>query len=245
MSEIESSILEKIQKLLTLQKGAEAIGSLHEAELAATKAGELLLKYNLDLADVTGFQKPESTDIHRFDEREIINPKNEGQWIHSLYHVISRHNFCKMIRITIRGGEDYVSIIGTKDNVESVKFISQQVESRIRTAESHAWKRNLSDEKRNAFRRGFFMGAVRGIDVQLTEKRKQDEMANNKVTTLVVVTGAKLDKFIQNEFHHLRSGKATRGLSANNGYAAGHAEGRSMNINKGVGGSTINNKYLS
>ena len=35
MSEIEISILEKIQKLLRLQKGAEEIGSLHEAEVVA------------------------------------------------------------------------------------------------------------------------------------------------------------------------------------------------------------------
>jgi hypothetical protein len=245
MQEIESPILEKIQKLLNLQKGAEAIGSLHEAELAAQRVTDLLLKYNLDMEDVTSFQKPDAKNLQRFDETGIVNPKNEGQWVHSLYNVIARHNFCRVIKIGQRDAQkDYIVLIGTKDNVTSVKFLSEQLDNRIRIVEKDAWRKNTSDEKRNAFRRGFFMGAVRGIDLQLTEKRKQEEAANTKVTTLVVTNKNALETFINQEFNHLRRGK-TRSLSAANGYAQGHATGKSMSINKGVGTSTNNHKHLN
>ena len=234
--EIENNILERIQKLLNLQKGAEAVGSLHEAELAAVRVHELLLKYNLDIADVTGFVKPEASKIDRFDERDIVNPKNEGQWIHALYHILCRHNFCRLVIIN-RGDLKYASLIGTKVNVESVKFLGDQLENRIRLAEKDAWRRNLSSEKRNAFRRGFFIGAVRGIDDQLILKKREEEAFNNKVTALVISNKDKLDKFMNDEFHNLKNGKPTR-VSASNGMGMGYEKGRSMSINNGITGNT-------
>ena len=47
------SIIEKVQKLLRLQKGAEDIGSLEEAANAAEKVQTLLLKHNLEMADIS------------------------------------------------------------------------------------------------------------------------------------------------------------------------------------------------
>lgn len=244
MSESEVTILEKVQKLLRLQHGAEAIGSLHEAELAAQKAQDLLLKYNLELADVTGFVKPDANDIRRFDETGIVNPKNEGKWIHSLFSVLCRHNFCRLIVRTSKYMDDYAILIGTKDNVEVVKFLADQLSNRIRIAEKNAWKANTSDEKRNAFRRGFFLGAVRGIDQQLELKRLADIQANVKVTTLVHVQDNKIKEFIQKEFDNLSKGRSSR-VSATNGYAMGKETGRSMNINRGVQGNNVNNKRLN
>ena len=246
MPEIEEAILTKIQKLLNLKVGAEQIGSLHEAENAAIRVTELLLKYNLELEDVTGFVKPDAKDIRRFNEEGIINPKNEGKWIHALYNILCKYNFCKMITNTSKYNTkaDYAILIGTKDNVESVKFLAEQLEARIRTAEKGAWTRNNSREKRNTFRRGFFQGAVFGIHSQLMEKRAMEQMQNNKVTALVLSRDTKLKEFIQNEFSRLTQGKANRGLSGANGHSMGYETGKNMNINKGVEG-TISNKYLN
>lgn len=235
--EIENNILERIQKLLNLQQGAEAVGSLHEAELAAVRVHEILLKYNLDMADVTGYVKPETSQINRFDEEGIINPKNEGKWIHTLYHVLCKHNFCKMVINSGRTEHPYAILIGTKVNVESVKFLADQLENRIRIAEKDGWKRNFSSEKRNAFRRGFFLGAVRGIDDQLRLKKLQEEANNNKVTALVLSVDKKLNTFMENEFHNLKPGKAAR-TTARLGVSMGYEQGRSMNINNGITGNT-------
>jgi hypothetical protein len=245
MAEVKESILEKIQKLWRLQKSAEEIGSLHEAELAATRVTELLLKYNLEMEDINSFKKSDAQDLLRFDERGIINPKNEGKWVHSLYHTISRYNFCKVITMVDRSGitKDYVTIIGTKDNVESVKFLCEQLEYRVRVSEKLAWKINPSDEKRNTFRRGFFMGAVKGINFQLKTKREEEARANVKVTALVLSRDAKMKDFVEKEFHHLGNNKQ-HNLSSQTGAVMGFIEGRSMSINKGVKGSTIINKSL-
>lgn len=235
--EIENNILEKIQKLLNLQHGAEAVGSLHEAELAAVRVHELLLKYNLDMADVTGYVKPEASEVNRFDEEGIINPKNEGKWIHTLYHVLCKHNFCKMVINSGRTEHPYAILIGTKVNVESVKFLADQLENRIRIAEKNGWRSNYSSEKRNAFRRGFFLGAVKGIDDQLILKKRQEEANNNKVTALVLSVDKKLNTFMENEFHNLKPGKAAR-TSARTAVNMGYEQGRSMNINNGITGNT-------
>lgn len=234
--EIENNILERIQKLLNLQKGAEEVGSLHEAELAAVRVHELLLKYNLDMADVTGYVKPEASEINRFDEKGIINPKNEGKWIHALYHTLCRYNFCSLI-VHIRAEHPYAILIGTKVNVESVKFLADQLENRIRILEKNAWKQNRSSEKRNAFRRGFFYGAVKGIDDQLQAKKRQEEADNNKVTALVISNRNKLETFIDSEFGNLRPGKAIKS-SAASGMTMGYRQGRSMDINDGITGNT-------
>jgi hypothetical protein len=235
--EIENNILEKIQKLLNLQHGAEAVGSLHEAELAAVRVHELLLKYNLDIADVTGYVKPEASEINRFDEEGIINPKNEGKWIHNLYSVLCRHNFCKMVINVGIAEHPFAILIGTKVNVESVKFLGDQLENRIRIAEKEGWRSNYSSEKRGAFRRGFFLGAVKGIDDQLKLKKLQEEANNNKVTALVVSMDKKLNTFMENEFNNLRPGKASR-TSSRMGVKMGYEKGRSMNINSGITGNT-------
>jgi len=242
--QVDNKLLEKIQKLLRLQQGAEAIGSLEEAKNAATRVTELLLKYNLDLEDVTGFVKPDEKDIRRFNEREIENPKNEGQWIFKLYNTISKFNFCKMVVTQPHGGKPWISLIGTKVNVEAVKFIADQLESRIRTAEKKAWSINTSTEKRNAFRRGFFSGAVTGIYNQLEEKRNLEARANAKVTALVLSHDFKMKSFLDNEFGPLTNVRRTSRLSAVNGHHLGYQEGRSMNINKGVTGSSDNTKQL-
>lgn len=65
-----------------------------------------------------------------------------------------------------------------------------------------------------------------------------------KVTALVLSRDAKMSEFLSTEFTRLVAGKSRRGLSAVNGYAMGHAEGKRININKGVEGSTIINKRL-
>jgi hypothetical protein len=245
MAEIDDSILEKIQKLLRLQKSAEEIGSLHEANLAAERVTDLLLKYNLELEDIGNHTPAEKTDLHRFNEEDITNPKNEGKWVHALYNILCKYNFCRMIISVNRFDhlKDYAILLGTKDNVESVKFLADQLEERIRSAEKEAWKHNISPEKRNAFRRGFFMGAVRGIDTQLREKRERETQANVKVTSLVLSRDSKMREFMEQQFSNLRQSRGTR-TSAVNGYAQGHAHGRNMSINRGVEGSSNQHKAI-
>ena len=85
MTEQTKSIIEKVQKLLSLQKGAEVIGSLKEAANAAEKVQTLLLKYNLEMADISAYDPDREQKIGRAIYRDVYAKKNEGKWIYRLY----------------------------------------------------------------------------------------------------------------------------------------------------------------
>jgi len=237
----KNSIIEKVQKLLELQKGAEAIGSLEEAANAAEKVQRLLIKYNLELADIAEYEPEKKAKVGRAACRDIYAKKNEGQWIYRLYTVLANHNFCQVILFTYRmenGKKNmYVNLIGTRENVTVVKFLSDQLESRIRVLEKKAWEnRFFRQEKRNAFRRAYFMGACEGINAQLKDAKVRAMQENVKVTDLVVQTDKELADAIKKMFPNLKEGRMSKSLSARMAGMMGYNDGKSMNINRGIDG---------
>lgn len=240
MTDQTKTIIEKVQKLLELQKGAESIGSLAEAVNAAEKVQTLLLKYNLEMADISAHDPEQEQKMGRVIYQDVYAKKNEGQWIYRLYTVLAKHNLCKIIFTEFRdmyGKKNmYVNLIGTKDNVLVVKFLADQLENRIRRLETKAWNEEGRHfgEKRNAFRRAYFMGACHGIDTQLAEaKRKAMEIP--QVNALVLATDIKLRNAVAQFFPYLRTGRATRSLSAQVGGSLGYRDGKNMAINRGIG----------
>ena len=237
-------ILEKLSKLIEFQKGAEKIGSLEEAANAAEKVQALLIKHNLEMADLSTFAPKDKQEIGKMQYRDIFAQKNEGKWIYSLYNVLAAHNFCKLVLssffdIKLRKTNQFVVLVGKKDNVETVRFLGDQLENRIRMLEKKAWgsKPLFVNEKRNTFRRGYFQGAVWGIDKQL-KLAKEKAMANNtNVYALVKTSDNQLNDAMQKLFTNLREGRQSRGSSSTMGTTLGFQDGLNMNINKGVEGN--------
>lgn len=242
MTEKTTSIIEKVQKLLSLQKGAEAIDSLEEAANAAEKVQKLLLKYNLEMADITAHSPEKKSAMGKMSYREVSAKKNEGQWIYDLYSTLAHHNFCQIIFTTYRMENSkrnkFVNIVGTKENVQVVKFLAEQLESRLRVLEVKAWKesRGQTGEKRNAFRRGYFVGACFGINSQLDEVKRRAMQESVKVTDLVVQTDKQLKDAVALAFPFLRNGRKTRAPGAEIAGSLGYRDGKAMNINRGVEG---------
>ena len=227
------SILEKIQKLLELQNGAEAIGSLEEANNAAEKVQRLLTKYNLDLADVSLHTQKNSSDIGKFDFQDAENKKNEGQWIFALYNGIAKHNFCRcVIRRFHQNGmkKGYVTIVGSAVNVDVVRSLSIRMEERIRTFESRAWKNEgqFYEKNRNAFRRAYFMGAAAGLEAQLRKAKEREMQENVKVNTLVIQNDAELEKRMMELFSNLTQARSTGNLKSRQAMSKGYRDGLNM-----------------
>lgn len=246
------AIIEKVKKLLELQKGAEAIGSLEEAANAAEKVQAILFKYNLELADVSNHINKSDDDIKRFEEKGIYAKKNEGQWIYHLYGMLAKHNLCGIILSGfwddhMRKRNLYVNIIGTKENVEVVKFLGDMLEERIRILCKRAYNQEGKfDEKNpNAFRRAYYMGAVHGIDTQLIEAKERAMQANVKITALVLAHDRKVQNAISEMFPSLKSGRRSRGPGCGIGGALGYRDGKEISINKGIGGSENATKSLN
>lgn len=242
MTDENKTIIERVQKLLELQKGAEAINSLEEAANAVEKVQKILLKYNLEMADVTRHNPKKKSAMGKASYREVSSKKNEGQWIYNLYSVLACHNFCSVILTQYRmenGKKNkYVNLVGTKENVQVVKFLAEQLESRLRVLEVRAWKEEGSwtGEKRNAFRRGYFIGACQGIGSQLEEAKRRAMQESMKVTDLVVQTDKQLNDAIAMIFPYLKNSRRSRASNAMVAGSLGYRDGKAMNINRGVKG---------
>jgi len=236
-------IIQKVQKLLEFQKGAEAIDSPEEAANAAEKVRKLLTKYNLTMEEVG--QKVDDKGVVRKDFQDITNKKNEGQWIFDLYWGLAKYNFCKIIIITeFQGTSNYKSIykkigclIGEEYNVLTVKYLGEQLEYRLRAMARKAWKEMQYDisEKKNAFMRGYFRGATSGIKDQLYEQQQRQMQEQVQVNALVHLKDKKVDEAVREMFPNLKSSRASR-ISATGAYGRGRQDGKNISINKGVEG---------
>jgi hypothetical protein len=183
---LDPKIIEKIQKLINLEEGARSVGSLHEAENAAARLQEFLMKYNLDMETVKAatIEKKAEMDniVIECDEKQ---DKRESNWVPTLYIAIANNNLC-----TIYTNGTKVRIFGHKINVSIVAYIAEQMIAKIRIAEKMSWasyeKANPDGEKRGTFRRGFFKGAGIGIGVRLRQQRRDMMQDTNPYAVMIV-----------------------------------------------------------
>lgn len=121
----KDNLINKIKNLLDL---AEDENSQHEAEAAAKKAQALIMKYNIEEAELR--QGDEATIEESLFHLWKIKNKSEGVWVRNLFHSVAKFNFCKII-IAKRWIDDewkeVLYILGEKDNIELVKYLSTPV----------------------------------------------------------------------------------------------------------------------
>jgi len=231
-------VIEKIKKLMALQESAQKVGSLEEAANAAEKIQTLLLKHNLEMFDIHSSKN--KSHIKRDDLKGVYNKKNEGEWIFILYSEIARNNFCDVILQGYFDGKDkkkYVILLGDKDNSEVVRFMALQAENAIRHLETLCWKKLTGQhgDKRNAFRRAYFMGAARGIGAQLRVAKEKAMKSSENVFAMVKVNSDALEKAKEIEFPNLRSGKMRKNLSSDIGGMEGFKDGYGLSLKQGIG----------
>ena len=122
-----NKVLDKIKKLLALQKSAEDIGSLEEAQNAAAQVSKLVLKYNIDMADVQEGPEEDRIGVVRMAIHEILPfNKTHGRWLHSLYHVVAKFNFCRSLSYHTIPKHCIIEIWGEEHNVAIVLDRSEE-----------------------------------------------------------------------------------------------------------------------
>lgn len=231
------NVIAKIQKLINLKEGAEAIGNIHEAENAALRIQEFLFKHNLSMEDVENAEIKEKIRmvVTEFD----LNPhqaKTEAEWLFKLFGSIANHYLCKAIRTRhgiIKNDQGVMKILGDTNNVAIVIYTVEQLISKIHIAEKMSWKNYLGPEKRNTYKRGFLIGAVQGIDAKLSEQERQMTQENNSMALMVINKKKELEAFTLTKFNNIKYSRAS-GISSQDGSIHGYAAGYKMNINKGV-----------
>lgn len=262
LDQLPEDLISKIQKLINLKEGAEAIGSLAEAENAATRLQQLLMKHNLDLETVRAHQINKKAEM--FDQWVDLRDKadkRESFWVPKLYGAIARNNLC-FVNVSEHG----VWIVGEKHNAAMVMYIAEQLIAKIRIIEKSAWKIYEAaplerawgqKEKRGTWRRGFYAGAAQGIDQKLKREAQEMQQENNPFAVMIVNRAKTVNDYLEEKYwkpaeeraeamtdkerkkaeretRKLMKRKGPREISSNDGYRSGYDTGLKINIDKGL-----------
>jgi hypothetical protein len=229
-------IVERIKKLLALSSSQNP----HEAALAAAKAQELLFRHNLSMSMVEAALEGGSSGYvsDRFDSGGWM------QWRLRLLSAVARNNFCR--GVSYQGTRD-VGIVGEPHNVTVVKhlyaFLVREV---LRLADLEVKEQHgLDEEESRAWKRSFYLGAVRTIAQRLATQRQRDISADPQAAALVVRKDQELDEAYREHFPTAQSNeddeegapapaRQDRGPSRprrTDGYRAGVLAGRTIPLN--------------
>jgi hypothetical protein len=228
---IPEDLLRKLHALLakTEDRGASAA----EAESAALKVQELLLKHNLSLSDVEGKSKKGKRNFNKglFDLAGV-QKRHDSNWVACLINILSQHNLCVAIHSPMH---KRMMVLGEAHNIEIILYFTDMLIPKIEAACRNAWGNYSGYEKRNTFRRGFLLGCVSGINAKLHLQKMQMEQQNNSITALVRVSNAELEIF-KNEIvgPTAPNKKAGKTRKSEESRGIGFRAGQNMEMNKGL-----------
>ena len=216
------TVIEKIKKLNAL---AADMANENEAALAAAKVQALLMQYNLTMETVA--DKPDANPYEKNEEELKCNRNTKG-WKAALYHVIARHNFCRIVNFP---ATTKIAVIGKRHNQEAVRYMFDYLEREIERLAKKAAGYQL--QKKAMYFRDYCNGAVRTINDRLKEQKEAMETTQAECFALVVKTDAELEQAKRAYFPHTTTG--TRYVRQGEGFTAGREGAQGIGLRKGIG----------
>jgi hypothetical protein len=228
MSTLDTKLLEKIQKLLSLATSPNE----HEAKLAAEKANELLIRHNLSLSDLTVGESLSE----RYDNKPVYEGKVmsfETKWVMQL---MNSHFFVQPIYRSARkvphnpklNRPAHIWFVGTKTNVEVASYVFQFLCQKYK----QLWKEYQTQTgAHNHLKGSYYEGLTHGIHTQLSAKRKQVETS----MALVVQQDPNLRKAVDQYHGRIRSSSGPNPMVDDQGVRNdGYVQGERLNISRGL-----------
>ena len=249
----KSKIIEKVQKMLRLQKSAEELGSVEEANAAAMAVQRVLLSYNLTLMDIPTEERKEKMKIEEGETLSYYDTYGTV-WTRNLAAILCNHNFCKLLKLN--NGHDDMRILGLQENVVAVgelyKYLAPAFRKlAIKAFQAHyenRWGKDWRDgcsasyarRLRDEYMKSFLMGCTRGLDAQLTEIDRRAKAEVPGTSALVVCHEAAFQDYFKDK--HIKT-TTLRGGDYHNVSAsdAGYQAGRNISLNKQVSGASDTN----
>jgi len=235
------SIREKIKKLLAK---AEGTNNLHEAELFAKKATELMAQYAIEREDLMTKEAPEQVEQMSIPYSLFWGDKKEGMdWHVMLWSIIARYNMGFVLddpnsrSIKIYAEPTYATLI--QSVVLSLLARLRAIAKAETSKQSKAMKIAQIKFNPNAFKRAFLLGAVRGIADQLKEQKQELEKEYTQLPAIITNNNEKIKIYLESKGIGFKSSKAAN-LKNKAGLSSGYNTGKNMNIGSGVnlGGSS-------
>lgn len=223
-------IISKIHKLFELANS----DNQHEATLAMEKANQLLVKYNLQMADISKEEKSYSDEVVAEEPYLRIHQKFILPIMKSFFFIdvfLGRKSTGKYSKAGQRLTKTEVVFCGTKENIKiahyTYDFLCQAFQSLWLTYKK---EKNLSENKRQHFYQGLAAGIVEKLTI--SKQSVENEMG------LVVVPDDGLMDYMGSK--SLRSSTNRRPRADAEHAEAGANVGRSLNLRKGLGGKSTN-----
>lgn len=227
MDESQKAILLKVDKLLRLATSSNQA----EAELAAEKAAEILMKYNLTQGQVEEAKREFVRE--NLVGKGVHNPPFEVQLVHRIltrFFAVSivRAGFGEASLLDETAGEHY-AVLGEPHNVT----IALYVRTFLLRSFVELWQGYSGPKRdRDMFLSGLADGLTKKLEA-LQEKVKAEQQGTN---ALVPVADTALKRFVAQHFPKLYSGKGHRINGSSAAFNAGRAAGANISIRKSVGG---------
>lgn len=251
--QVPQNIIDKLVSLMKLKNNEGA--SPAEAENAAMRIQEILLRYNLEMSQVEDatHSKDAKHQINRDDfDLNNLQKKTESDWVEKLYRVIAKHNLCYAIGDGTpkryrkhKYDQGIITLVGKPHNIEITKYTVEVLLPMIRAAEKNAFNEYDGEEKRNTFKRGFFRGCVDGIDSKLVRNAQELEKLpeNTGMALMVVEQRQEVVAWVKSNIK-IKMSKASS-ISSSSGRELGYEAGQRMKVGSGLGNSTSNQKRLN
>lgn len=223
MDNTTDSIIKRIKKLLTLANNSGATEA--EAKNAMAMAQRLMTKYNISMANVGDDSSQGSINHEAFFRRKgCFNDADK-----LIMNLLTRYY---KVRIIYSGNT--IIIVGRPENVEIAKY----VHGYLRTVFFKCWneyKRTTDFANKASFYKGLWVG----IDQRMEESEKQAKSeettdAVQKYELVLVNERQAISNYIDITFGRLRSTKARRTNLSSRDFEAGHAKGRTVQINQAI-----------
>lgn len=232
----DDKFVTKIKKLLA--KGSDESVTEAEGEIFLQKAQELMLRYNLEIADIvnTGeffVQRPVTAEISPWPT-----------YLSSIGYLMSQFYNVQYIRCFANGKAGYLEYFGTPGNVDIAEYIThvllQQGESLYKDfLKAHRQRRASGFYCRNASKAAFMSGLIEGYRQKLAAQKAvilsqmKTEVNGEHKCVLVSTSKRVLDEKYKSVYNpKYKSMPGPRGEGFSNGREAG---GR-LTINPGVKG---------
>lgn len=192
-----------LKKLVDIKKLMDAAGSVGEAEAAAAAMQRLVLKHNVDAAELEALGQEEKEAYGGMPVHLWPKGKPGVAWRVYVFTTIAHYNFCTFVRTHSTGGDGV--LIGQASNQEAVMLMYEAaVENFLRLApicykEAHAvqgWRIS----KPAVWKNSFLLGVPQGLHLKFDLERKAEIQADSKTSALVLVKDADLEKAVDDHF---------------------------------------------
>jgi hypothetical protein len=216
----DSPVLRKIKKLMALASSANT----HEAEQAMIKSQQLLLKHNIDVAQIN------TDDDETIVLKRILKQKKETAKMRAIARILETF----FVSTVYSRGEGciYLEILGSPINVEIAEYVALVLELEM----EKLWKQaqHQANLKGTIAKNSFFVGLAIGYCNKI-KALKQDYTAG-EMRALMVIEKQLVDAqaFVYQRLSKHKSAGNFCGKSS----AVGQRMGHQLNINPALGNTT-------